>query len=93
MIANRLVSKASNIKKASYNFEVYYTKNKSFYVLEKITNKISYEYSEQDDGQILNSESELKVLNVNTDNPQELDIRDYFEDVEFDEGFWTDFNY
>ena len=92
---NLYVDKNANtlkINNASYNFEVYYKKGESSYVLDKITYKISYTYKKSDKGQVINSESEFKVLNVNIESPQELDIRDYFEDVEFDAGFWAEFN-
>lgn len=85
--------KASNIKNASYSFEVYYKKDVSSYVLDKIIYKVSFVYKKSEKRQVLDSESELRVLNVNTESPQELDIRDYFEDVEFDSEIWSGFSH
>ncbi len=89
---NLYVKPSTNkIKNAVYNFEVFYKKHGESYALDKIDYKIDYSYTENDDAQILTTESSLAVIKVITEKPHILDTREYYENLDLDEVFWAEF--
>ena len=81
----------SKIEKLTYTFETNYKKLNNLTVLDQITLKTNFYYSENSKNLVQNSESSYKVLKVVLKNPEIVEHRDYFENLDYDSQFWATF--
>ncbi len=88
---NLYSSKKNNpdLKKISYFFEVFYKKEQELYILDKINYEINYSYKKNKLNK--NTKSKLVVLKFITENPQLLESRTYYENIQEDKEFWKKF--
>jgi hypothetical protein len=85
--------KIENLNYAKYTFEIIYEKKGTKYMPEKIEYEINYEYDSKKDNVLLSSESELRLLDSNNSKPEVIELRDYYENLDYNPEFWSQFNY
>jgi hypothetical protein len=79
----------SKVKSASYSFETIYRWDGYYYAPDEISMKLDLNYTNPDKDLLKTKESVLKVKKININDPTVVDTRQYFDQTEYDPGFWS----
>ncbi len=80
--------------KIEYNFSVTYKQHSGRYYLSYVNYKRHHELKEKETGipKSLDINTEMLITKINTENPEIIEKRAYYEDMPYDKNFWESYN-
>jgi hypothetical protein len=78
-----------DIEKAEIETEVRYSKKNGKFVPERINYSTNFGYQKNNSEKLIKRKSELKLISIETDQPEIIETRNYFENMNFNELEWN----